>query len=121
MASDGLRVNIEYKNNEYPYKFNDFTAYDMLNNYTIKNASGEFNFPFVRTYPTQYYLVNCTGTCDKDFLGHNDGKTLENSTSGMLGNVTVSDSYFTMFYPNPYEEESKRVFDFRRSPFFVEA
>jgi hypothetical protein len=70
----------------------------------------------------QFYFVECIDddACDKNFLGHNDGKRLENSTSGMLGNVSISSPYLSTFYPNPYEkEDEKRVFDLRFSPFFI--
>jgi len=30
-----MKVNIDFYNNPYPYKFNDFTEYDNLNTYSI--------------------------------------------------------------------------------------
>jgi hypothetical protein len=69
----------------------------------------------------QYYFIQCTDECNPSLLGHNDGKGLENSTSGMLGNVPISYPNMSVFYPNPYEKDGKlRVFDQRHSPFFVD-
>jgi hypothetical protein len=53
----------------------------------------------------QYYFVQCTDKCDPILFGHNDGKGFKNSTSGLLGNVSISYPNMSVFYPNPYQKD----------------
>jgi hypothetical protein len=91
-----------------------------LSNYTVKNPKNGSDITYyntTRSYPLQYYFVECTTIdCDRIFLGKNDGKRLENS--GMLGNVPISYPFNSNFTSKPYEE--KKVYDKLYSPFFIE-
>ena len=63
VAEDGLKTNIDVENNFYPYKFNDYEAYDYIN--SIQGPNSPYKTP-VRSFALQYYLFECElDTCDK--------------------------------------------------------
>ncbi len=54
VAEDNLKTNIDVLDNMYPYRFNDYQAYDELNmiNTTFGKAPA-------RSWALQYYLFEC--------------------------------------------------------------
>ena len=96
IASDGFKTNIDFEDNNYPYKFNDFYEYDKLNTYPVFDKQGKFiGNTTARTQMIQYYLFECGDQCDNEFLGYNDGNK---SRSGMLGSIKQSSPWLTTFF-----------------------
>jgi len=71
----------------YPYKFNDFDAYDKLNQVKVKTTDGQSIWVPARSWALQYYLFECAvdQKCDPEFLGANDGLNPNGTATGMLG------------------------------------
>ena len=59
IAEDGLKTNIDVENNRYPYKFNDYAAYNQLNQVPVKTTNGQYILVPARTWALQYYLFEC--------------------------------------------------------------